>query len=243
MYLFKLDATDSTNSYLRQLSAKKDFGKWTVVTADYQSAGRGQKGAVWHSEYGKNLICSVLIKFDDFDAEDQFMINCAVSIGIHHYLKRYNLPKLTIKWPNDIMSVSKKLGGILIENNITSGKISQSIIGIGINVNQEIFPAELPMAVSIKQATQNETALDIFLQDLLNVIQNKFELVFDKRYEELLTQYEACLYRKDKAHMYSNFRDEKFMGIIRGVNKQGLLLVERQDATVESYNFKEITYL
>ena len=243
MYIFKLDATDSTNSYLRQMSKNKDLEKWTVVTADYQSQGRGQKGAIWQSERGKNLICSVLVKLDDFHAEDQFMLNCAVSLGIHHYLKRYNLPKLKIKWPNDIMSVSKKLGGILIENTLVSNKINQSIIGIGININQEIFSTDLPMAVSIKQLTKNEIPRDVFLTDLLNAIQNKFELLFEKRFDELWSQYEASLYRKDKAHMFENSNGEQYMGIIRGVSKQGSLLIEREDESIDAYNFKEVRYL
>ena len=243
MYLFKLDATDSTNSYLRQLSKNKELEKWTVATADYQTEGRGQKGAVWHSDKGKNLICSILLKLDDFNAADQFMLNCAVSVGIHHYLKRYNLPKLRIKWPNDIMSVSKKLGGILIENTLISNKINQCIIGIGININQEKFPDDLPMAVSIKQLTQNDTQRDIFLQDLLNSIQNKFELIFEKKYEELWFQYESALYRKDKAHMFENNKGEHFMGVIRGVTKEGTLLIEREDASVDAFNFKEVSYL
>lgn len=243
MYLFKLDATDSTNSYLRELSIEKDFEKWAVVTADYQFAGRGQKGAEWHSEKGKNLICSILVKFNNLSAGDQFMINCAVSTGIQHYLERYGLPKLTVKWPNDIMSVSRKLGGILIENNVVGGMITQSIIGIGINVNQEKFPKNLPMAVSVKQLTGIDTARDIFLQDLISAIQNKFEMVFEKRYDELTRLYESRLFRKGKAFMYQNTSGEKFLGIIKGVSNKGELLVEREDESIERFNFKEISYL
>ena len=243
MYLFKLNATDSTNSYLREMSKNKSLGKWTVATADYQSKGRGQKEAVWHSESGKNLICSILVKLEDFMAEDQFMINCAVSLGIYHYLQRYNLPKLAVKWPNDIMSVSKKLGGILIENSISGDRINQSIIGIGININQEQFPDDLPMAVSIKQLIHANTPRDIFLQDLLNSIQNKFEMISDGEYEALRSQYEAILFRKDKAHTYEDDQGENFMGIIKGVSPQGKLLIEKEDASMASFHFKEVKYL
>ncbi|MCP4884102.1 MAG: biotin--[acetyl-CoA-carboxylase] ligase [Flavobacteriales bacterium] len=243
MYLFKLDATDSTNSYLRDLSKNKDLGKWTVVTSEYQTKGRGQKGSEWQSDKGKNLICSILIKLDDFNAEDQFMLNCAVSVGIQHYLKRYKLPKLRIKWPNDIMSVSKKLGGILIENTLVTNKISQCIIGIGININQEKFSDELPMAISIKQLTNQETRRDIFLQDLLNSIQNKFELIFTNQHEKLWNEYESSLYRKDVAHMFENEKGDQFMGIIRGVTKHGKLKIEKEDCSIETFNFKEIRYL
>ncbi len=243
MYLFKLNATDSTNSFLRQLSKNKGLGKWTAVTAEFQNQGRGQKGASWHSESGKNLICSILLQFQELKAEDQFMINCAVSLGVYQYLKRYNLPKLAIKWPNDIMSVSKKLGGILIENTLLGDKITNCIIGVGVNVNQESFPEDIPMAVSIKQLKGELIDRDIFLQDLLNSIQNKFDLVFDKKYDELFALYESALYRKDKARMFKEPSGKPFMGIIRGVSKQGLLLLEKEDESITKYNFKEVIYL
>jgi len=243
MYLVKLDATDSTNSYLRQMSKNKDLGKWTVVTAEYQHEGRGQKGAIWHSDKGKNLICSILVKMNNFKASDQFMLNCAVSVGIHHYLKRFNLPKLKVKWPNDIMSVSKKLGGVLIENTLISDRIDQTIIGIGINVNQDQFPKELPAAVSIKQLTGTVVPRDIFLQDLLNAIQQKFELIFDRDYDSLWSQYESVLYRKDSVYTYENNKGEQFTGIIRGVSKQGKLVIEHENGLRDMYNFKEVRYL
>lgn len=243
MYLFKLNATDSTNSYLKALSKNESLGKWTAVSAEFQKQGRGQKGSSWHSESGKNLICSILVHLDGVKAEDQFMLNCAVSLGIYRYLQRYNLPKLAIKWPNDIMSVSKKLGGILIENTLSGDKITKCIIGIGINVNQENFPKELPMAVSIKQLLGEHFDRDIFLQDLLNSVQYKFDWVFDKKYDELWADYESVLYRKDKARMFKAPGGEPFMGIIRGVSKQGMLLIEKEDDSIEQYNFKEVIYL
>ena len=243
MYLFKLNATDSTNSFLRELAKNKDLGKWTAVTADFQKQGRGQKGASWHSERGKNMICSVLLQFLNLKAEDQFMINCAVSLGVYDYLQRFDLPKLTVKWPNDIMSVSKKLGGILIENTLSGDKITKCIIGLGINVNQETFPKDIPMAVSIKQLKGEIIDRDIFLQDILNSIQNKIDLVFEERFDELLNLYEASLYRKDKAHMFKEPNRKPFMGIIRGVSQQGLLLLEKEDESTTEYNFKEIIYL
>ena len=135
------------------------------------------------------------------------------------------------------------MGGILIENTLVSDKINQTIIGIGININQEKFSDELPMAVSIKQLTNHETSRDIFLQDLLNSIQNKFELIFTHQYEELWTQYESSLYRKDVAHMFENQNGEQFMGIIKGVTKQGKLRIEREDNSIDTFNFKEVIYL
>ena len=243
MYLFKLNATDSTNSYLRQLSKNEDLGKWTAVSAEFQNEGRGQKGASWHSEKGKNLICSILVQLDGVSAGDQFIVNCAVSLGIYRYLQRFNLPKLTIKWPNDIMSVSKKLGGILIENTLSADKITKCIIGIGINVNQESFPKDLPLAVSMKQLLGEHFDRDIMLQDLLNSVQYKFDWIFDKKYDELWSDYESALYRKDKVRMFKRPDGQPFMGIIRGVTKPGMLLIEKEDESVGQYSFKEVIYL
>jgi len=243
MYLVKLNAIDSTNSYLRQLAKDKDLGKWAVVTSDFQSMGRGQKGAVWQSERGKNMICSILVRLTDFKAKDQFLLNCAVSLGIFNALIKFDLPKLKIKWPNDIMSVSKKLGGILIENTLVGDEINQSIIGIGINVNQHTFSKDLPLAVSVKQLTGKDLDRDVLLQEILVSIQGQFELIFQRKYDELLQSYDQHLFRKNKAHMFEDKEGHRFMGVIKGVSQKGLLLVENQEEVVTAYNFKEITYL
>ncbi len=243
MYLLKLDAIDSTNSYLRELSKKKRLEKWTVVSTDYQSKGRGQKGAVWQSERGKNLICSILVKMDDFKVQDQFMLNCAVSLGIFKVLRKYKLPKLKIKWPNDIMSVSKKLGGILIENSLTNDQINQTIIGIGINVNQTGFAADLPMAVSIQQLTGENHGVQDLLLDIVESIQFEFKKMAGSGHKELIDAYNENLYRRNAARMFCDAEGRKFMGIIRGVKPNGMLEVEKEDEQIESFNFKEISYL
>jgi len=217
--------------------------KWTVVTADYQTEGRGQKGAVWQSERSKNLICSILVKLDDFKARDQFLLNCAVSIGILNALNEYKLPKLKIKWPNDIMSVSKKLGGILIENTLMNDAINHSIIGIGINVNQLDFSEDLSMAVSMKQLINRDLDRDILLHKIIESIQHQFDHIFTGKFEVLLRAYDQNLYRKGAAHMFQDQEGKMFMGIIKGVNPEGMLLVENDDEIVNVYNFKEISYL
>ena len=99
------------------------------------------------------------------------------------------------------------------------------------------------MAVSIKQLKGEFTDRDVFLQDLLNAIQIKFDLIFDKKYDDLWADYESALYRKDKARMFKEPGGKAFMGIIRGVSKQGMLLIEKEDASIEKYNFKEVIYL
>ena len=148
MRLVKLDAIDSTNDFLKDLIRQQDVENFTVISAENQTKGKGQMGAVWNSEQGKNLIMSVLIKDFLSDPKDVFNLNIVISLAVIRSLEQLNIPKLSIKWPNDIMADNKKIGGILIENSFKSDQTIASIVGIGLNVNQTHFE-NLPQASSL----------------------------------------------------------------------------------------------
>lgn len=243
MYLLKLDAIDSTNSYLRQLSKNEACKNWTVVSAEHQTEGRGQKGATWESERSKNLMGSALIKLDGFYAKDHLALNWAVSLGIFKALEGYDIPKLRIKWPNDIMSGGRKLGGILIENNLVSDQINQCIVGFGINVNQDGFSKELPLAVSMLQITGNKNDKDKLLDNVIKSMQIEFEQIHTGKYHLLKQSYESQLYRKDRPAMFKEPEGKPFLGMIRGVTDRGLLILEKENHKQYHYDFKEIIYL
>ncbi len=243
MKLFKLDAINSTSIYLKQLSKEVDVSNWTIVTAEYQTLGRGQMQTKWESEYGKNLIFSVLIKFDDLKVWNQFNLNCAISIGIFNALKEYKLPQLKIKWPNDIMSVNKKLGGILIENSLLNDKIYQSVVGIGLNINQDIYPDYLPKAVSMKQILKNDFDRDEILFQIVNSIKTQIDILNRGEFKTLHQNYENILFKKGKVQMFENKNHLKFIGQIIGVSKQGKLLVNLENESVMEYDFKEIKFI
>mgnify|MGYP003383892774 FL=1 len=139
---------------------------YTVVTASAQKKGKGQMGAHWVSEPHKNLLCSVFVAFDTLLVKDQVLLNYAVSIAVYNVLKEYDVPKLQVKWPNDIMSDTKKISGILIENVIQSSYVKSTVIGIGINVNQVKFPQNLPNATSIKKSVHKEIDSDVLLKKI-----------------------------------------------------------------------------
>ena len=120
MKLIKLDAIDSTNEFLKGLSSNQVVENFTVVTAEIQTKGKGQMGAVWVSESGKNLIMSVLVNSFLLNNNQIFDINIVTSVSIIQALKTFKIPEVSIKWPNDIMSYNKKIGGVLIENSIKS---------------------------------------------------------------------------------------------------------------------------
>jgi BirA family biotin operon repressor/biotin-[acetyl-CoA-carboxylase] ligase len=242
MYLVKLNAINSTNSYLKKLSKDLDISNWTVITAEYQTVGRGQMQTKWESEKGKNLICSVLIRLKDLKVQDQFYLNCAISLGIFNVLKGYNLKQLRIKWPNDIMSVNKKLGGVLIENSLTNNIIYQTIIGIGINVNQEIF-INLPKASSMKQLLKRDFDRDILLNQIIVSLEEQISRLEQKNFTPLHRDYEAVLYKKNIPNLFEQEDKKKFMGKILGISEQGNLIIEKENQSVREYGFKEIKLL
>ena len=176
MKIIKLDAIDSTNSFLKNLSVNATVQDFTIVVAKQQTSGRGQMNAEWVVEGGKNLTFSVFSCFDDLPISNQKYLNFSVSLAVFEVLNDLFLPKLTIKWPNDILSVNKKLAGILIENNLKGNKISSSIIGIGINVNQQKFSKDLPNATSVKKILSKEFDLDILLNEVLIRLKEKLDL-------------------------------------------------------------------
>jgi len=243
MNLVKLDAINSTNSFLKELSKEITTGNWTVVTAEYQTIGRGQLESEWVSDRGKNLMCSVLIKFKNLKIENHFYLNCAVSLGIFNALKSYNLPKLSIKWPNDIMSVNKKLGGILIENSLANDMIYQTVIGIGINVNQEKFPFHLAKAVSMRQVLKKYFDRELILNQIIVSIKEQVILLNQNKFEILHQNYEDVLYKKNSPHMFEHTDKQKFLGKILGITKAGKLVVEKENETIQEYRFKEIKFL
>jgi BirA family biotin operon repressor/biotin-[acetyl-CoA-carboxylase] ligase len=243
MIHFKLDATNSTNSYLKELVHEGVPRNWTVVSAREQRQGRGQQGAVWFSDKSKNLTFSILIKEVGLIASDQFLLNCAVSNGIFKAMQTYETPRVKVKWPNDIMSGSSKLAGILIENSLVSDRITHSIVGIGLNVNQDEFPPYLPDAVSMKQRTGKNYNLDAILESLVKSIKLEIGLIETGQYEALRQNYAEHMYRRNSPHMFRVPFGQPFLAEIRGATDKGLLILRKEDGSESNYAFKEIEYL
>ena len=174
MKIIKLDAIDSTNSYLKKLLNKESLDDLTVVVSKHQTQGRGRNGNVWSNKPSLNLAFSIYKRFSDFEIDKKFMLNVISSISVYETLKKYNLFDLTIKWPNDIMTEDKKISGILIENNIRGNRIKHSVIGIGININQSKFK-NLPNATSIFIETGKLNSVETITQELHNTLEKNFD--------------------------------------------------------------------
>jgi len=241
MKLIKLDAIDSTNEFLKGLSNKQKVQNFTVVTAENQLKGKGQMGAKWDSEVGKNLIMSVLVSDFLFDNEAVFNLNIVVSLAVIRTLKKYNIPELSVKWPNDILSANKKIGGILIENSIKGSGAIISIVGLGLNVNQLQFE-NLPRASSL--AVICNTFFD--KEEILVAIVNELEQMithYDATATDLWEEYVNGLFKMGVPMAFSDENEINFMGIIKGVSSMGKLQILLEDDSICEYNLKEVQML
>lgn len=241
MSIIKLNAIDSTNSFLRQLSGKNVIDDYTVVTAKYQTHGRGQMGAIWNSEKGKNLMFSVFRRTNDITMEKQFYISIATSLAIVKSLQSFNIPKLNLKWPNDILAENKKICGILIENVIKKDNLEATIIGIGLNVNQINF--NTPNAASLKELTGIIYNLDEILKSILANLKLYFKTLDAGAYDILKVEYESYLFRLEKPSTFKSRSGDIFPGFIEGVDDTGKLIIRLEDDIRKAYDLKEIQLL
>ena len=242
MKIIKLSAIDSTNTYLINLGKKEVLLDETIVVAESQNKGRGQLGNMWQSKPMQSLIFSVFKRFGNLPVSNLSSIAFAVSIGVHLALKKVLVPQVTIKWPNDIMSYSKKVTGILIENQLKHNKIVSSVIGIGLNVNEEDFE-NLPQATSILLSTGKKQNLDEVLQLVSESILNQLQRVEQGDYQNLKKEYEKVLFRKNIISVFENDQGFRFNGKIKGVSEAGEILIENEQEITSKYQLKEIKYL
>lgn len=241
MRLVKLDAIDSTNDFLKDFSRRENLENFTVVTTENQTKGRGQMGAVWNSQAGKNLIMSVLVKGFLTDVALVFDLNIAVSVAVVQSLQKYAIPELRIKWPNDIMSDNKKIGGILIENSFKSDQAIDSIVGIGINVNQTEFE-NLPQASSMALQTGLNFNKDELLLGILEQLKTTIEN-WPKEAENYKVQYSNLLFKKGLQMTFQKPDHSLFSGQIIGVNPTGRLQILVENNQVEDFDLKEVKLL
>lgn len=241
MNIIKLNAINSTNEYLKELLSRQFVDNFTVVCADNQTNGKGQMGAEWNSEVGKNLTFSVLVKDLLIEINDIFNLNVAVAVSITQALQSFNISEIAIKWPNDILAGNKKIGGVLIENSIkTNGEIF-SIIGIGVNVNQKRFE-DLPKASSLAVVANKEFDKDKILITIIEKLKYNIAKLRNNHTENLWKEYLKKLY-KIGIPMPFEADEQKFMGIIKGVTKTGQLHILLEDDTMAEYEIKQIKLL
>ena len=239
-HIIALNELESTNNYARQLvSDKAEDG--TVVLAQFQSGGRGQQGNSWESEAGKNLLFSLILYPVFMEAELQFYLSMIVSLALVDVLDEETEP-VHIKWPNDIYVGNRKIAGILIENSVKGSKLDGTIVGIGLNLNQEIFISDAPNPVSLKQLTKNDYDISKVLQHFLETFGSLYQLLKMRRYNEIEQAYLNRLFGKGEWRTY-RAKNKEFEAKITGIGEYGKLHLENRSGKILEFMFKEVEFV
>lgn len=235
------ESLPSTNNHAADILKQKEVQEGTIIQTDFQSAGRGQSGNKWESEKGKNLLISIILFPKMINPADQFIISMTVSLGICDFLKKY-IPDSNIKWPNDIYVGNDKIAGILIENSIMGEHIENSVIGIGLNINQDIFRSDAPNPVSLKMLTGSELNLSECLTQLASDLDKRYKQLLSEQFDIIRNEYVSYLYRLKE---WSSFLgpDCIFDGRILTVRDNGKLVIEKKAGGRSEFSFKEISFI
>ena len=229
----------STNTLATELSQKAETPEGTLIITNYQMAGRGQRGSSWEAAPGENLTFSLILKPNFLQAQNQFQLNQAFSLGVLDYVKTRLNEDIKVKWPNDVMVQEKKLCGILFENQISGNELRHSIVGIGLNVNQQSF--QYPTAGSLSLFSQRTYSLALELEALLQHLESRYGMLKEGKHEKLKTEYLQNLYRMGETHRFRNHEME-FEGMISGVDEVGRLRIEVEGGE-RIFGAKQLTFL
>ena len=235
--IIKLNATTSTNDYLKKRYKSGKVLDGDLVWTENQTSGRGQLNKKWISEPFKSLTFSVYRQFNGLLIKP-FKLNAVVCLGIIYALKKLSIPGLSIKWPNDILSENKKIGGILIENFFNRSKIKASVIGVGLNLNQEKFE-KLPKATSLKIITGKKWSSKIILDALVPLLE-EYLFMFDFQDSSILDQYQKILWRRNKTVLF-NMDGKLHKAKLKGVDESGMIILQDQEKMIRKFNNSQIS--
>ena len=234
-----LNEVSSTNDFLKNYIPSSDI---TIVSASFQTKGRGQIGNTWISHVGQNALFSVLVCPCDLKATDGFVLSQAMALSIKEVLDKY-VSNIHIKWPNDIYCHGEKICGTLIENTLMGKTIGRSVIGSGINVNQVDFPNGLAAPpTSIRLHTCSEVSPKEIIHGVVERFVEYYKEVQVGNYAHIRESYHQHLYlRGQKCYFRDN--EDTFMGVISHVEPDGHLIIMDEQSIPRRYAFKEVQFI
>lgn len=239
--IIHVEEISSTNEYFKLQANFDGVGEGAIVYADYQTKGRGQKGNVWESEKGKNLLFSMVLCPHILKINEQFIISQIVSLAIQEFLNT-ETGSVKIKWPNDIYWRDQKICGILIENILKEATIERSIIGVGLNINQIEFSGWIPNPVSLKMINGRNYDIKSVAEKIQTRILTYYHQLKKGNIEEIRKKYKANLYRSEGYYMYAD-AEGVFEARIKDVENNGVIVLETKEQTEKKYFFKEVKYI
>lgn len=232
---------DSTNKKARLMISHAEERDPFWIRAVEQRKGRGLGSNAWLSEPGKNITASLLIYPVYMRAENQFDISLAASLAVSDLLGLF-IEKPLIKWPNDLLAGSGKIAGLLIENALSGQKIEYSVIGIGLNINQENFPPEIPSPTSLKLQTGMDYELEEISGLMLECLLNRLRQLEEGRAQFLKSEYYRNLFRFMEFAPYKAM-NSWFRARITGVSRYGQLILETENGEEKKFDFKEVEFI
>ncbi|MES2286567.1 MAG: biotin--[acetyl-CoA-carboxylase] ligase [Bacteroidota bacterium] len=241
-----LKSIDSTNSYASQLLGQIKPAEGTLIYTFDQQNGRGQRGNTWETEPNKNVASSFILYPSFLQANKQFSLNKIVSLAVADLMAELLKPpdktsEIRIKWPNDIYVGTKKIAGILIENTLRENNIQNAIVGIGVNINQTVFNADIS-ATSMSLITNKEFDLMQVLEKLSGFIEARYLQLKGNKLESIDAAYLQNLYQLDEWHNYAS-GDHFFEGKIIGISAIGKLQIELKNDDIKEFDLKEIKFV
>lgn len=216
MRIIELSECDSTNEYLKRLDGEED----TVVTALRQTAGKGTKGRSFSSADG-GLYLSVMRFYENFPAANAFEIMINSCVAVCKTVEGFGI-KPVIRWANDVLVNGRKICGTLIENTFAGANIRRSIVGMGINVNNELPPELRQIAVSMREILGNRLSLQTVKKALIANLQKSFTINDYKKYIDWFGK--EVVLRTDK---------ESYTATALDVTADGRLVVSRDGKIIE----------
>lgn len=242
-----LEEVKSTNSWLLEAltSAPQPLPEGAVVYTMRQTAGRGQVGNSWESEPDKNVSFSLLLRPKFLPIPQQFVLSELCCVGVLLGLKQLGAPSLSIKWPNDIYAGDDKLCGILIEHRLMGGVLSESVLGVGINVNQTRWIGNAPNPTSLQLLGIDTTPEQVF--DVVTRQISSLYALLKEEPEGALAIHKLFiehLYRRTGFHPYVDVQTgEPFSAELVGVDQNGPMTLRTEDGTERKYWFKEVRFV
>lgn len=235
---YNVERTTSTNDLALTIPVPA-ANEIAVISADEQTAGRGQGKNTWVSEPGKNLAFSLVCRANFLKPAEQFKLLQAAALSVRHVLSKFS-PGVTIKWPNDIYIGDRKVSGTLIQCVIEHNNILRAVIGIGVDVNQREFDPALPNPVSLVNATGREFSLDYLLRSIASRFAMEYEAL---RYNSdiIRQRYKLHLYHREGIHPYRD-KDGRFEAEIVRVEADGHLILRDTGGRERSYAFREVEF-
>jgi len=240
--LHEFESLPSTNVFAAQLLTEDKVVEGTVVLTHDQYAGKGQATNKWESAPNQNLTFSVILLPKFLLARKQFLLNQVVSLSVFDTLKEYLTEGLTIKWPNDIYVFDKKITGILIQNNLRGSTLQSSIIGVGLNVNQQQFISDAPNPTSMALEIGTTLDLEKVLSKFCEKLEKNYLQLKTGQTEQIQKRYLESLFRLGETHPYRRVDGTIFKGEIKGVSDIGKLIVKTESG-LEEFAFKEVRYI